>query len=56
MPKVYVNCVKLRKESDVRVFATSRKDSAIEFKEQYEELEERRCGTVTINKMRTINF
>ena len=56
MAKVYVNYVKLKKETEPRIFATTRKNLADEYKEQYVELNERRPGTVVANKIRTIVF
>ena len=56
MTKVYVNYVKLKKETEPRIFATTRKNLADEYKEQYVELNERRPGTVVANKIRTIVF
>ena len=56
MVKVYVNYVKLKKKSEIRVSATTRKDSADLVKEDYIEAEERRPGSVVANKIRTIVF
>ena len=54
--KVYVNYVKLKRESQPRIFATTRKELSDEYKEQYVEANERRPGTITANKIRTIDF
>jgi len=56
MTNVYVNYVKLKRDSEIRVFASTRKDIAHGIKEDYAELEERRHGTVVANKIRTIVF
>ena len=56
MVKVYVNYAKLKKEKEPRLSVSTRKSYAEAFKLDYEEVEERRPGSVTANKIRTVDF
>ena len=54
--KVYVNYVKLKGNSDPDLSVSKSKSNAIAIKEGYEKMERRSPGTVTANKIRTIDF
>ena len=54
--KIYVNYVRLKREKEPRLNVSTRKSDADDYKSMYEEADEKKPGSVTENKIRTVVF